>query len=253
MQLLVSYFQRSTIAARPGGLAISLEPNLRRDRVSFVGALRQPLRFREAISALHDVVVSDLRYQPKDRSDYEAYLAEQRTTRGRPSAAVPRSGRHASNCCQREQAEIRRRPRRTLRRSCAAYWDARLKYSDYLSHNDPELWRLLVPCDPVITVAPDVPLLRVLQRRREQLRLPDRRPRRLRRRARRGAGHDQRRLLVGALRALSEAAQLSADAVSWSIRPASRCRRQGQAGLPRGEDRPAAELAARASCSSSRR
>ena len=36
------------------------------------------------------------------------------------------------------------------------YWTARLKYSDYLSKHDPQLWRMLVPCDPVVTVAPDV-------------------------------------------------------------------------------------------------
>jgi hypothetical protein len=36
------------------------------------------------------------------------------------------------------------------------YWDARLKYARYLNHHDPELWRLLVPCDPVVTVAEDV-------------------------------------------------------------------------------------------------
>src|SRR5204862_3084797 len=36
------------------------------------------------------------------------------------------------------------------------YWKARDRYSDYLIRHDPELWRLLMPCDPVITVAPDV-------------------------------------------------------------------------------------------------
>ena len=36
------------------------------------------------------------------------------------------------------------------------YWDARQKYSTHLLRNDPDLWRLLMPCDPVITVADDV-------------------------------------------------------------------------------------------------
>ena len=62
MQLAVAYRHRSAIQQTTTGLAVSLAPNLRRDRVSFVGTLRQPLRFREAISALHDVVVSDLRF-----------------------------------------------------------------------------------------------------------------------------------------------------------------------------------------------
>ena len=61
MNFSVSYYRRSGITAEPGNLAISLAPNLRRDRVSYTGVLRQPVRFREAMSALHDVVISDLR------------------------------------------------------------------------------------------------------------------------------------------------------------------------------------------------
>jgi hypothetical protein len=36
------------------------------------------------------------------------------------------------------------------------YWAARQKYSTYLLANDRDLWRLLMPCDPVVTVADDV-------------------------------------------------------------------------------------------------
>src|SRR5947209_3656773 len=78
MDFTVAYQGRSAIVSRPTDLAIALAPNLRRDRVSFAGTLRHPLRFREAISALHDVVISDLRYKPRDQSAYEAYLAEQK-------------------------------------------------------------------------------------------------------------------------------------------------------------------------------
>src|SRR4029079_5797844 len=42
------------------------------------------------------------------------------------------------------------------RRLRKQYWDARLQYSNYLARHDLEMWRLLMPCDPVITVAPDV-------------------------------------------------------------------------------------------------
>ena len=37
-----------------------------------------------------------------------------------------------------------------------AYWKCRDRYSEYLRREDWSLWRSLVPCDPVITVAPDV-------------------------------------------------------------------------------------------------
>src|SRR5437588_6085183 len=78
MNLFVAYWKRSGVVPDTHGLAISLAPNLRRDRVSYAGTLRQPLRFREAISALHDVVISDLRYRPRDKSAYEAYRAQHR-------------------------------------------------------------------------------------------------------------------------------------------------------------------------------
>lgn len=49
MNLSVAYLGRSRIWTGPAGVALSLEPNLRRDRVSYVGTLHQPLRFREAV------------------------------------------------------------------------------------------------------------------------------------------------------------------------------------------------------------
>jgi hypothetical protein len=154
MNLLVSYLGRSGIWRGPAGVAISLAPNLRRDRVSFRGTLRQPLRFREAVSALHDVVVSDLRYKPKDHSDYQTYLAQQKEREDalRRGAA----GAARAEALARQQAAVPEGLEEDFCRLRKKYWDARLKYSDYLMRHDPEMWRLLVPCDPVITVAPDV-------------------------------------------------------------------------------------------------
>ena len=61
MNLTLAYRGRSEIRAVPSGLDVTLAPNLRRDRVAYDGTLKHPVRFREAIGALHDVVVSDLR------------------------------------------------------------------------------------------------------------------------------------------------------------------------------------------------
>jgi hypothetical protein len=154
MDLTVAYFKRSAITTTGGGLAVSLAPNLRRDRVSFAGTLRHPLRFREAVSALHDVVVSDLRYRPRDKTAYEAYRAQEKEReaalrRGAASAARVEMLKALPEPVP-EGLEMRFRHLRQL------YWEARLKYSRYLTEHDPELWRLLMPCDPVITVAPDV-------------------------------------------------------------------------------------------------
>jgi len=154
MDLQVAYLGRSGIRRDGGGLAVSLAPNLRRDRVSFAGTLRQPLRFREAVSALHDVVVSDLRFKPKDHAAYHEYLAEQKKREEQLRKTASKQAREKALAQMKVtlpegfQAEFGRMRKR--------YWNARQKYATYLSRHDPELWRLLMPCDPVITVAPDV-------------------------------------------------------------------------------------------------
>jgi hypothetical protein len=154
MNLTLAYWKRSTIIQAPTSLAVSLAPNLRRDRVSFFGILKHTLRFREAISALHDVVISDLRFKQKDKSAYEAYQAEQKQREDALRRAVSKEVRAQALAQQVEPMPEGLEQRfRELRRR---YWNARQDYANYLSRHDPELWRLLMPCDPVITVADDV-------------------------------------------------------------------------------------------------
>lgn len=156
MQVNLAYRGRSAVTWSPAGVAVALAPNLRRDRVSFEGVLRDPIAFREAVGALHDVVVSDLRYRPRDRSAHEAYKSDARRREDEPRRAVSKQAKAAIHEAMPElpesdSAELERR----YRTSRTAYWRARQKYSGYLMTHDPDLWRLLVPCDPVITVAPD--------------------------------------------------------------------------------------------------
>src|SRR5262245_1439530 len=129
MNLTVAYLGRSGILRGPIGMSIALAPNLRRDRVSFVGNLQQPLRFREAISALHDVVVSDVRYKPKDRSNYQADLAEQKKREEALRKAARQQARAEVVTRQPEPIpegfETRFRKMRTL------YWGARQEYANY--------------------------------------------------------------------------------------------------------------------------
>ena len=157
MDVTLEYGGRSGIVAGPGGATIALATNLGRDRVAFDAALRHPLRFREAMGALHDVVVGDLRYKPRDRSAHDAYLVERRAREAeiRRGAASQARSTALDEAARVDPGEVRRLEAR-YKRLRASYWDARVKYSNYLSKHDPELWRLLVPCDPVITVAPDV-------------------------------------------------------------------------------------------------
>src|SRR5262245_51812074 len=96
MNVNLAYRGRSAVTWSPAGLAVALAPNLRRDRVSYEGVLRDPMRFREAVGALHDVVVSDLRYKPRDRSAYQAYQAEQARRETELRRAVTKQARAAA-------------------------------------------------------------------------------------------------------------------------------------------------------------
>jgi hypothetical protein len=154
MNFSVAYKGRSGIATTAGGMALSFAPNLRRDRVSFSGDLREPLRFREAVSALHAVVVSDLKFRPKDRSAYQAYL---KRVQAREQSIRQFAFKQARETLLAEQPEpIPAGLERQFKSLRDKYWGARVRYADYLARNDPALFRVLVPCDPVVTVAPDV-------------------------------------------------------------------------------------------------
>ncbi len=154
MRMLLAYHGRSAIVQGPSGLAIALSPNVRRDRVSFTGTLRNPLRFREAIGALHDIVISDLRYQPRDKSAYEAYQKAEKEREDAIRRAAYRTAR--SEWEARRGEPLPKGLEQDYRQLRKVYWNARQRYSNYLTRHDPELWRLLMPCDPVITVANDV-------------------------------------------------------------------------------------------------
>src|SRR5262245_44035106 len=127
MQLAVAYRGRSILSTWSGGVALTLAPNLRRDKVSFDGNLQQPLRFREAVSALHDVVISDLRYKEKDHTAYREYLAEQQ----KREAEIRRGARHAAHAqiVAQEPVPIPAGFEQHFQRQRATYWDARQQYA----------------------------------------------------------------------------------------------------------------------------
>ena len=77
MEFNYRYEGRSGIANGLGSGTLGLATNTLRETTFFQGILRDPFRLREGLAALHDVVVSDFKYQPKDRVEFFAWLAEQ--------------------------------------------------------------------------------------------------------------------------------------------------------------------------------
>lgn len=129
---------------------ISFSPDTLREPTFFVGKLNKKIAFREAISALHDVVVSDLRFQPKDKEAYKAWAAEQEKV-------------WLSEYMADFQIETVRNRIQELKgqlqsvyaektRIMGPFNKAKSNYFDYLYKHDKDAWFVL---DPVITVHPD--------------------------------------------------------------------------------------------------
>ena len=118
----LSYGGSSRVATGGGVSTLELYGNLDRPAVAFKAHVKQPLRFREALSALYGVVGADYRYQPKDRTQYLAYLRLKKET------------------------------------ASASIWQAQQAYFGWLLRNDPLQFCIL---DPVVTVHPDRVLFEV--------------------------------------------------------------------------------------------
>jgi predicted DNA-binding WGR domain protein len=124
-EVTLRYAGASQVSSEGGKTTVSLFGNTQRGEVRGGGKVRDPLRLREALSALHDVVSSDFRYIPKDRTQYMAYMR--------------------------------------LRKQAAGMnlWEAQRAYVDWLQRNDPLAFALL---DPIVTVHPDQLFLEVFSK-----------------------------------------------------------------------------------------
>ena len=77
MEFEYAFKGNSSVTNRADSTALSFSPDTKREPTYFSGELRKGIAFREAISALHDVVVSDMRFKPKDKSGYKEWAAKQ--------------------------------------------------------------------------------------------------------------------------------------------------------------------------------
>ena len=154
MKFDLKYLGRSEAREIAGGRALAFAPNLARSRVFWNGELRDPLSFREAMSSLHEVVVGDLRFKRRDKTAYEQWKRNQLNQQQALRRDLYDEAKKA------EIAKIVHEPvppglEDDFRRMHSIYWTARRSWASELGRNDPELFRHLVPCDPVVTVAPD--------------------------------------------------------------------------------------------------
>lgn len=119
------YRDQSRVADEGEGARLALFADLDRDPVRATGRITDPIAVREALSTLHAIVQSDLRYKPKDRTAYLAWKRLQQQS------------------------------------STLAAWQAQKAYFEWIARNDPAAWFLL---DPVVTVHPDALVFEVFSK-----------------------------------------------------------------------------------------
>lgn len=127
---------------------MSFSPDTKRPPTYFIGELSQNVAFREAISALHNVVVSDLRFKPKDKTAYKEWAASQQEIDWQLVAA---QRQEVSDRIKPLQEELNQLYQRSSQRR-EPFYKAQRHYFEYIYQKDRDAWFVL---DPVITVHPD--------------------------------------------------------------------------------------------------
>ncbi len=142
------YLGSTVVDSGPSTTAMSFAPDTQRRPTHFKGRLSKSIPFREAISALHDVVVSDLRFKPKDRTEYKEWAAQQELAQLAKYLEVKADVAKRIDELHRELEDLRRESQRVM----GPFLAARQRYFGYLYKRDFDAWVVL---DPVITVHPD--------------------------------------------------------------------------------------------------
>ena len=142
------YKGKSNIKTDTGATGIAFAPDVYREPTFFNGLLNKKIPFREAMSALHHIVVSDFRYQPKDRTAYLEWAKSQEDIWLAEAMIKNEANKALLNHKTEELKKINTEANALL----GPYYKARQKYFQLLYVRDRAAWMVL---DPVITVHPD--------------------------------------------------------------------------------------------------
>ncbi len=142
------YVGQSAVSHGAANSQVSFAPDTLRDPTYFTGEINNHVPFREAISALHRVVVSDMRLKPKDRVAYFAWLETQKDAFLAEAATRGKSAKERSDVLRAELARLGKEAHAIMQ----PFYSARDKYFKWLYTHDRDAWIVL---DPVIAVHPD--------------------------------------------------------------------------------------------------
>ena len=169
MQINYQYASPSMVLQYKDYIKLGLSPDLSRDeKVSFVGRLKHPLIFRDAMLMLREIVISDMKITKKDYSDFFAWYnqeIERRLLYKDGFLKVRRKELQVEIDELKPQLEILDSSISDLHSKMSIirtdinsfgvwknYNQLEHKFWDYIRNRDSALWMIL---DPVITVHPD--------------------------------------------------------------------------------------------------
>jgi hypothetical protein len=143
-----TYASSSGVSHAGGNTLVNFSPDLGREPTFFRGKIADPIRYRDAMIALRDVVVSDLNFKPKDNTAYQEWVKQQYLL---DIAGI--LGEKADISIRIHELQKRMTELNKLRTArMGDYYKSRRQYFNWLYNNDKDAWFVL---DPVITVAPD--------------------------------------------------------------------------------------------------
>jgi len=148
MEVNYAYKGSTAVIDRADRTQMSFSPDTKREPTFFIGELRQNIAFREAISALHDVVVSDGRFKPKDKTAYKEWAAKQLQIDWQLVAVQKQEVANRMKELGDELKELNNNSYQRLK----PYYDARNNFHQYAWQKQLDILFLF---DPVITVHPD--------------------------------------------------------------------------------------------------
>ncbi len=152
MQFNYKYGGTSSVSGSASNTNMSFAPDTLREPTFFVGSLGKHIPFREAISALHDVVISDLRFKPKDHTEYLAWVKTQEDIWLTEFVGEKVGAKKDIDKRIEELREEIKHYNAEQRKVMGPFNKAKREYFDYVYKRDYDAWFVL---DPVITVHPD--------------------------------------------------------------------------------------------------
>ena len=138
----------SKVAHSAGETQMKFVPDNSRKPTWFHGKLNNKLPYREAISALHDIVISDENFTPRSSTEYQDWLKSKED--GWLAEFMSKQSANEEKITQLsgEMTALAKVEHQHLQ----PFYEARNKYYKYLYKANRDWWFVL---DPVITIHPD--------------------------------------------------------------------------------------------------